>query len=139
MADTVTLPCLRDAYLQATVVTRRLVAYDGSPSAQRALDHAADLHREGDDLGLIHVGHGLRTISIELATACANLLHRGITAKPIVADGMPAHAICVAAERHGYDTIVIGRRNHADTGGVLPGSVAARVVAGAAGHVHVVA
>ena len=48
--------------------------------------------------------------------------------------GVPAHAICVAAERHAFDTIVIGRRNLRDAGLVLLGSVAARVVAGAHGN-----
>jgi hypothetical protein len=33
---------------------RRLVAYDGSPSALRALLHAAELHRQGDEMGAAH-------------------------------------------------------------------------------------
>jgi nucleotide-binding universal stress UspA family protein len=34
---------------------RILVAYDGTPSARRALHRAAAMHREGDDVGVIHV------------------------------------------------------------------------------------
>ncbi len=63
----------------------------------------------------------------------------GIEAEPLEVAGHAAHAICVEAERRGYDTIVVGRRNLRDAGLVLLGSVAARVVAGAPGNVVVVA
>ena len=63
-----------------------------------------------------------------------------IDATPIsLAASNPAQTICMTAERHGYDTIVVGRRNHHDDGRVLLGAVAERVVAGAPGHVVVVA
>jgi nucleotide-binding universal stress UspA family protein len=121
------------------VLMRRLVAYDGSPSAQRALLHAAALHRDGDDLGLIHVNGPHESANGHLDEGCRTLASLGIEAVPIEVSGIPAHAICVAAERHAFDTIVIGRRNLRDAGLVLLGSVAARVVAGAPGHVVVVA
>jgi nucleotide-binding universal stress UspA family protein len=67
------------------------------------------------------------------------LAERGIDATPITAAGSPARAICVTAERDGYDTIVVGRRNVRDARRLLLGSVAARVVSGAACDVVVVA
>ena len=67
------------------------------------------------------------------------LTERGIDATPITVMGNPARSICVAAERDGYDTIVVGRRNMGDRGLMLLGSVAARVVSGAACDVVVVA
>jgi nucleotide-binding universal stress UspA family protein len=118
---------------------RRLVAYDGSTSSQRALLHAAALHREGDELGVVHVSARHDDVSGHLDDARRSLAELGIEAEPIKAVGSPAHAICVAAERHAYDTIVVGRRNLRDAGLVLLGSVAARVVAGAHGNVLVVA
>lgn len=118
---------------------RWLVAYDGSPSARRALLHAARLHRDGDDLGLIHVVERREDSSQKLAEAHTTLSSLGINALPLEVSGNPAHAICVAAERHAYDTIVVGRRNPRDAGLVLLGSVAARVVSGAHGNVLVVA
>jgi nucleotide-binding universal stress UspA family protein len=121
------------------VLMRRLVAYDGSPSARRALLHAAALHRDGDDLGLIHVNGPHESANGHLDEARRTLTSLGIEAVPIEVSGFPAHAICVAAERHAFDTIVIGRRNLRDAGLVLLGSVAARVVAGAPGTVVVVA
>ena len=118
---------------------KRLVAYDGSPAAHRALLHAADLHRDGDDIGLIHVVDEGADPNGTLADASRLLSDRGIESTPMTVVGNPAHAICVAAERHAYDTIVIGRRNLRDAGLVLLGSVASRVVAGATCHVVVVA
>jgi nucleotide-binding universal stress UspA family protein len=118
---------------------RRLVAYDGSPSSRRALTHATELHRDGDDLGLIHVAGDRDDQCGHLDEACRSLAALGIEAVPFELVGSPARAICLAAERHAYDTIVVGRRNLRDAGLVLLGSVAARVVAGAHGNVLVVA
>jgi nucleotide-binding universal stress UspA family protein len=118
---------------------RILVAYDGTPSARRALSRAIALHREGASVGLIHVNEHGDDRDGHLAEARGLLAARGIDAESITAAGSPAHAICVAAERDGYDTIVVGRRNLRDAGQLLLGSVAARVVSGAACDVVVVA
>lgn len=118
---------------------RILVAYDASPSARRALNRAASLHTEGVALGLIHVCEGGEQPDGPLKEARGLLAARGIAAETIRASGTPAQAICVAAERDGYDVIVVGRRNLRDAGLLLLGSVAARVVAGAACDVVVVA
>lgn len=119
--------------------TKRLIAYDGSPSARRALQQAAKLHRPGDEVGVIYVIEHGEDADPFLDEACRLLEQRGVTATPIVTSGKPAQAICVTAERLGYDTIVVGRRNGCDAGLLLLGSVAGRVVSGAAGHVLVVA
>ena len=118
---------------------RRLVAYDGTASSRRALQHAAELHRAGDELGVVHVSAQHDDVSHHLDDARRSLAELGIDAVPIKAVGSPAQTICVTAERHAYDTIVVGRRNLRDAGLVLLGSVAARVVAGAHGNVLVVA
>jgi nucleotide-binding universal stress UspA family protein len=118
---------------------RRLVAYDGTPSARRALLHAAELHRSGDELGVIHVVEQLPDPSRQLDDARSTLSSLGIEAVAHEIAGNAAHVICIEAERRGYDTIVVGRRNLRDAGLVLMGSVAARVVAGAHANVVVVA
>jgi nucleotide-binding universal stress UspA family protein len=115
-----------------------------SPSTDRrrpcALKHAASLHRDGDQLGVIHVLEPGGDASLPLAEASRVLPEYGIDATPIsLAACNPAHTICVTAEHHGYDTIVVGRRNQHHDGRVLLGSIAERVVAGAPGHVLVVA
>jgi len=116
-----------------------LLAYDGTPSARRALQRAAVLHRDGARLGLIYVSEHGDDRDGHLEEARQALADRGIEADPMAVTGSAAHAICIAAERDGYDTIVIGRRNLRDTGQILLGSVASRVVAGATCDVVVVA
>jgi nucleotide-binding universal stress UspA family protein len=118
---------------------RMLVAYDGSPSARRALLHAAALHRDGHKLGVIHVVGPEGEPHGEVDEACRLLEERGINAIPSVVVGSPGHAICIAAESQDFDTIVVGRRNVRDAAMVLLGSVASRVVAGASCNVLVVA
>jgi nucleotide-binding universal stress UspA family protein len=118
---------------------RTLLAYDGSASADRALRRAAAMYQAGDALGVICVSERGDDADGHLAGACRMLAERGIEATPITGDGTPARAICIAAERDGYDTIVVGRRNLRDAGLLLLGSVAARVVSGAGCDVVVVA
>ena len=119
---------------------RILVAYDGTPSARRALQRAATMHRDGDDLALVRVREGDEDVD---GTAGGGARAAGASGasrrrrSPLV--GSPARAICVKAERDGYDVIVVGRRNLRDTGQLLLGSVAARIVAGAPCDVVVVA
>ena len=115
-----------------------LLAYDGSPSARRALQRIATMHREGDDVGVICVSDQPADVEGHLASAHQLLAERGIGATLLSCDGNPARAICVAAERDEYDMILVGRRNLREAG-LLLGSVAARVVSGAACDVLVVA
>jgi nucleotide-binding universal stress UspA family protein len=118
---------------------RILVAYDGTPSARRALARAAQIHREGDEVAVIHVIERDEDPEGLLDEALRLLTESGIEATRITLTGNPARSICVTAERDGYDTIVVGRRNMGDRGLLLLGSVAARVVSGAACDVVVVA
>ena len=97
------------------------------------------IHRAGDEVAVIHVAEFGNDHDGHLDEAQRLLTERGIEATPIQAAGNPARSICVTAERDGYDTIVVGRRNIGDRGLLLLGSVAARVVSGAACDVVVVA
>ncbi len=88
---------------------------------------------------LIGVTEGGEGGELQMGEAHAHLAERGISATSITAAGNPARTICVTAERDGYDVIVVGRRNLRDAGQMLLGSVAARIVSGAACDVVVVA
>jgi nucleotide-binding universal stress UspA family protein len=129
---------IRDT-LRAGRRDRTLLAYDGSPSARRALDRVVSVFRAGDAVGVIHVGNVRLESEAQLDGASRLLAAHGIEATLIAGEGNVAHAICVAAERDGYDTIVVGRRNLRDAGLLLLGSVASRVVSGAGCDVVVVA
>jgi nucleotide-binding universal stress UspA family protein len=90
-------------------------------------------------MGVVYVMEGGNANEGCLDEARRALTGRGIESTPFALTGDPARTICMAAERQGYDTIVVGRRNILDAGLLLLGSVAARVVAGAPGDVVVVA
>jgi nucleotide-binding universal stress UspA family protein len=118
---------------------RTLLAYDGTASARRALQRTAAMHRAGDSVAVIHVAGAGQGDGGHLEDALRQFAERGIEATSIAAAGSPARSICVTAERDGYDTIVVGRRNAGDSRLMLLGSVAARVVSGAGCDVVVVA
>jgi nucleotide-binding universal stress UspA family protein len=97
------------------------------------------MHREGDDLAVIHVVEHGQDHGGHLEDARRLFAECGIDARPIALAGNAARSICVTAERDAYDTIVLGRRNTGDGRLMLLGSVAARVVSGAGCDVVVVA
>lgn len=126
-----------------------LIAYDGTPSAKRALERAAQEHRPGvDEIGIISVAlvtssgprsagpidpvENLERHGQELDEAVAYLAERGISAETIAATGEPGAAICRAAEEKGYDRIVVGSRNLGGVKRMLLGSISDRV----AHHAH---
>lgn len=90
-------------------------------------------------MGVVCVATRAHEAGGHLEDACRRLSELGIQATPIAADGDPARTICITADLHGYDIIVVGRRNRVDQGFLLLGSVAQRVVSGAPSDVLVVA
>jgi nucleotide-binding universal stress UspA family protein len=135
-------------------MTKVLVGYDGSESAKAALDRAAGMAAGMEAFGVISVaptvaggprsggpfvaGDGPTEHRAELAEAVAFLTARGIEPKTIEAIGDPGSAICEAAERDGYDLIVVGSRNLSGVKRALLGSVSTRVAHHAACDVLIV-
>jgi nucleotide-binding universal stress UspA family protein len=108
----------------ATARPTVLVGYDGSESAQRALEHAADLVGLGGSVSVINVikvqsvSSRLVTVSDKERTAQDRLLReselvlarRGVQAEFMAVAGDPATEILSAADSMGAGVIVIGRR-----------------------------
>ena len=131
-----------------------LVGYDGTESAKRALGRAAEMVANGDTLGVISVapvipggprsggpfsaGDGPDEHRAEITEAVEFLRGHGIQPNTIVAAGDPAKAICEAAERDGYTTIVVGRRNLSAVKHLVLGSVSDGVAHHAACDVLIV-
>ena len=115
-----------------------LVAYDGSPEAQRALEHAIGLIEPGARLTIINVipvqavSSRPQTISDErresqdklLRGAQRLLARRGIKARVVDAVGDPLTEILATAEELDAGTLVAGRR----LGRHLHGSLGDRLV-----------
>jgi nucleotide-binding universal stress UspA family protein len=120
-----------------------LFAYDGSEESQRALRYAGRLG-EGDTVRVIAVTTGLwegpRTTDYTdptidpdeqrraLDEARELLAATGAAVDVIATVGNPADEILRAAEAHGVELIVIGRRGQHAVARFLMGSVADRVV-----------
>lgn len=133
-----------------------LCATDGSPSARKALEFAADLARDREGkLLVMHVqqdhGSGLVTPGLEefervenirvteaemLRGAAQRIAEQGAafarergapSVEALVGEGDPAGRIIEAARDRGADVIVIGSRGLGDLQGLLLGSVSHKV------------
>lgn len=127
---------------------RILVAYDGSPSAQLALEQAFDLSR-AEHVERVTIFSAVPTVSAMIAMAGGrpDLLQAQIEAETVerlnaARDGAPADvpvatawrlgpagkSIVRAAERDDSDLIVMGSRGHGPVGSALLGSVSTYVL-----------
>ena len=126
-----------------------LLAYDGSPTARRALQHAARLVGRGGEIAVVNVipaqsvSSRLETVTEDerdqqartLREANDLLVHRGIEPELIEAVGDPATEILDAAEKRNAELIVIGR---SDRRHLARGALDTRLVRNAAADVLVV-
>jgi nucleotide-binding universal stress UspA family protein len=121
------------------VFTNILVGLDGSPSSQRALEHAIDLARAGGaKLTLMTVappvatyvtlgGVSIETMSAELDKWATNVLDEAartvppdVTADRVQGSGQAGPEIVNELKRGGYDLIVLGTRGRGRTQGGPP-------------------
>lgn len=130
-----------------------LVAYDGSESAHRALDQAAELAHNGASVSVISVAELLPQFGRagamlvpeedqerrhERAEAMTALAEKGIEATVVERKGEAASMIIDEAEKEGADVIVMGTRGLNAAERWLLGSVSSRVVQHAPCNVLVV-
>jgi nucleotide-binding universal stress UspA family protein len=106
---------------------RILVGYDGSETAQRALDAAADLAGYGSTLAVVSVADG-KTADGALDDARERLLRRQVTALYVSRRGDPADELVDVSRELESDLIVVGRRAQNGLHGPVPGSVSSQVV-----------
>ena len=130
-----------------------LVAYDGSDSARRALDEAAELAHNGAAVSVVSVAELLPQFGRagamlvpeedierrhELTEAKAALADKGVKAEIVERKGEAASMILDEAEKEGADIIVMGTRGLNAAERWLLGSVSSRVVQHAPCNVLVV-
>jgi nucleotide-binding universal stress UspA family protein len=134
-------------------VTKILFAYDASDESRRALRYAQRLVADDSVIVLsvatklieapatrefVEPGHDLEHLRNELDEVRGILDEAGVRAEFISVIGNPAAEILNAAESHGVELIVIGRRGLGAVARFLMGSVADRVVQHASCDVLVV-
>ena len=123
-----------------------LVAYDGSPHSQRALQAALDLARgEGSAAHLLYaydriptyLGEpNLQAVTDRIVASAREMVERaaerasaaGVPVTADVLEGPPAEAVLHVAEAEKFDLIVIGSRGLGQLQGLLMGSVSNRVL-----------
>ena len=126
------------------MITKLLVAFDGSDAARAAFDFALDMAgRYGAELHVLSIarppdiGEEVETEAI-VESARRHLREAVKPLKAAVSDirthfevkvGHPAEQIVIYAEGHGIDHIVVGHRGHSLFERWLIGSVARRVIA----------
>lgn len=134
-----------------------LLAFDGSASAQRAAERAGALARAQRPAAVVRLVVAVESVSANLGEPdfsrlasertlrgralmgqARGLLGAGLDVHEELLFGPPAEEILEVARVRGCDLIVMGTRGHSPLQGLLFGSQAQKVVAGAACPVLVV-
>ena len=122
-----------------------VVAVDGSPSSDRALEYGVNLAKENSShLVLAHVteliaGRGAGTVHLEeddlvnrLRDRAGELAQNGLPSTEFkvtrTMSGGPAHALAEIAAEANADLVVTGTRGHTALTGLVVGSVAQRMM-----------
>ncbi|WP_099867279.1 universal stress protein [Pararhizobium haloflavum] len=107
-------------------VTKVLIAYDGGPSATKAVDHIARAPLlAGLDIRLLTVGNDTPDLQRRLEDAQATLRTGGHEATIEIAAGQPEKVISDIAERDAIDLLVMGAYGHSRIRAMIIGSTTA--------------
>jgi len=110
-------------------VTRVLFAFDGGPSATKAVDHAARSPLfAGLDVRLLTVGAENEEARRRLDDAQATLRAGGLASRADVVPGQPEAVIAETVERDGIDLLVMGAYGHARIRSLVIGSTTTEMV-----------
>jgi nucleotide-binding universal stress UspA family protein len=111
---------------------RIIVGYDGSDTARRALEQAADLAGYGSSLTVVSVAQARSTNGDGaeglLDEAREILARRHEVGRYVARTGDAAEELIETARQHAADLLVVGRRNEGLPGNGTLGSVSDRVV-----------
>jgi nucleotide-binding universal stress UspA family protein len=142
------------AVFRGLVVMRIVLPFDGSAASVRAVEYVIGLAARIDGkervaVDLVNVQAGAQGISFArdaadiaakivassresgtkvLATALSTLKKADVAAEPFVIIGEPADSIAAHIAKHGGDAVVMGTRGLGAVGGLVLGSVAAKVI-----------
>jgi nucleotide-binding universal stress UspA family protein len=104
-------------------VSRVLVAYDGGPSAMRAVEHIArSALYQGLSVTMATVGSASETVRKGLEDARAMLAAAGLEAGTEILPGQPETALGELVEKAPYDLLVMGAYGHSRIRSLISGS-----------------
>lgn len=110
-------------------INKVLIAYDGGPSAMKAVDHMARTPLfAGLDIRLLTVGNESADLQRRLESAQATLRAGGHEASIESAAGQPEKIIAEVIERDGIDLLVMGAYGHSRIRALIIGSTTAEMM-----------
>lgn len=110
-------------------VAKVLVAYDGSPSARRAIERMARSPVfAGLGVTVLHVGRSGETSASELEEAAASLRAAGLDAVPRAETGEPEEVLRNLIKDEGFDLLVMGAYGHSRIRSLIIGSTTTALV-----------
>lgn len=110
-------------------IEKILIAYDGGPSAMKAVDHIARAPLfTGLDIRLLTVGSENADLRRRLEDAQATFRAGGHTASIEIVAGQPEKAISDVVERDGIDLLVMGAYGHSRIRAMIIGSTTAEMM-----------
>lgn len=110
-------------------ITRVLVAYDGSPSAMKAIDRmSSSAVFEGLEITLLYVGSTSSSMKQKLDEAAAALGAAGLTATARTVEGEPDEALHSIVGAEGFDLLVMGAYGHSRIRSLIIGSTTTAMV-----------
>lgn len=110
-------------------VSRVLIAYDGGPSAMRAVDHAARSPLFADlDIRVLTVGAGSADQRKQLENARATLEAGRHAATTELVAGQPEKVIAETVEREAVDLLIMGAYGHSRIRSMVVGSTTSEMI-----------
>lgn len=110
-------------------IRKVLVAYDGGPSAMKAVDHIARTALFRDlAVHVVTVGSAMIEARKGLDDAKAMLAAAGITAETAILPGQPESALGKLVEEEGFDMLVMGAYGHSRIRNLMIGSTTTAMI-----------
>ncbi len=110
-------------------VKKLLVAFDGGPSALKAVNHIARSELfAGLAIHLLTVGAETTEAKRAIEGAAALLKGAGYGVTTEIAEGQPEHLIAVRAEAHDFDLLIMGAYGHSRIRSLLIGSTTTAMI-----------
>ena len=110
-------------------ISRVLIAYDGGPSAMKAVEHVAhtplyrDLH-----VSVVFVGNPTDAARKQLSDAQAALQAAGIRAEAEIVSGQPETALAKLVEEASFDMVIMGAYGHSRIRSLIIGSTTTEMI-----------
>jgi nucleotide-binding universal stress UspA family protein len=110
-------------------ITRALIAFDGGPSATKAIDHAAQSPLfAAVAIQVVTVGKDDAETRGRLDAAAARLSAKGLAVDTRIVPGIPDKAIASMVEANGIDLLVMGAYGHSRIRNLIIGSTTSEMI-----------